>query len=66
MASISQTSAQKVWENKLLKDMKYVDFIFTFIALIMRGYTTMYTVLSIEDESYVFVYYMIQSFVSQK
>ena len=66
MASISQTSAQKVWENKLLKDMKYVDFIFTFIALIMRGYTTIYTVLSVDDTSYVFVYYMNQIIVSLK
>ena len=66
MASISQTSAQKVWENKLLKDMKYVDFIFTFIALIMRGYIKAYTVLSVDDTSYVIVYYMIQTIMSQK
>ena len=42
--------------------MKYVDFISTFIALIMRGYTTIYTVLSVDDTFYVFVYFMINNY----
>ena len=49
MASMSQTLRLQVWENKPLNDMKYVDFISTFIALIMHDYTTIYAALSVDD-----------------